>query len=445
MLVETHSTISASEVHPTIRKYMLGDGFPLVLDMQKSQGIYLHDRLQDKRYVDFFTFFASNPLGMNHPKLRYDEEFKERLMEAALNKISNSDVFTEYMARFVDTFGRVGIPSYLPHLFVIDGGALAVENALKTAFDWKVRKNFQKGYRYEKGHKVLHFEQAFHGRSGYTMSLTNTDPNKVALFPKFDWCRVTNPKANVPLTAQNLPAIIQHEKLAIAQIKQHIAENPDDIAALIIEPIQAEGGDNHFRPEFFHSLRHLADENEFLLIFDEVQTGVGLTGTFWMHEQIGVQPDILAFGKKMQTCGILASDRILEVQDNVFQKPSRINSTWGSNLTDMVRADRILEVIEEDMLLKNAEIVGNHLYSQIEALANEFDVITNPRGRGLMCAFDLPSSTLRNRLHEQCYENGLIILGCGEKTIRFRPALTINEQGINEGLDILSHSLHEIM
>lgn len=441
MLVLEKNQITPHEVHPTIRKHMLGDGFPLVLDMQNSEGIYLVDRLTNKRYVDFFTFFASNPLGMNHPKMKSDPDFLERLTQAALNKISNSDIFTESMARFVDTFGRVGIPDYLPHLFLIDGGTLGVENALKTAFDWKVRKNFQKGYRFERGHKVLHFEQAFHGRSGYTMSLTNTDPNKVALFPKFDWCRVTNPKANVPLTPENISCIIEHEQLAIAQIKQYLAANVDDIAALIIEPIQSEGGDNHFRPEFLQTLRDLADEHEFMLIFDEVQTGVGLTGTFWMHEGIGVKPDILCFGKKMQVCGILASDRVLEVQGNVFEKASRINSTWGSNLVDMVRADRILEIIEEDALVENAKNVGNHLQNHLESLAETFDMVENPRGKGLLCAFDLPSAEMRNQIIDQCYQNGLIMLGCGEKTIRFRPALTISTQGIDEGMAILRDCL----
>ncbi|MDX1531657.1 MAG: L-lysine 6-transaminase, partial [Rhodothermales bacterium] len=314
----------ATAVRSTLSKHLIADGFQMVLDMERSQGAILHDELTGQDFVDFFTFYASNPLGMNHPGLRNDPAFKERLLDAAINKVSNSDVYTPHFARFVETFGRVGIPEALPHAFFVSGGALAVENALKVAFDWKVRKNFQKGYRAERGTQVLHLEQAFHGRSGYTMSLTNTDPNKTKYFPKFDWPRILNPHCNGP---EDRLDIEQREALAIDQAKVYFQQHPDDIAALILEPIQGEGGDNHFRPRFLEQLRDLADENDALLIFDEVQTGVGLTGTFWAYQGLGVTPGLLAFGKKSQVCGILAGRRIDEVPDNVFHVSSRINST----------------------------------------------------------------------------------------------------------------------
>ena len=179
MEIVVNKSIQASDVHRILKRHILADGMPIVLDMDKSAGINLYDELTDKAYIDFFGFFASNSLGMNHPKLSNDEDFKQRLLSAALNKVTNSDVYTTHMARFVNTFSRVGIPEYLPNAFFVSGGALAVENALKAAFDWKVRKNFQKGYRVEKGHQVMHFQEAFHGRSGYTLPLTNTsDPRK---------------------------------------------------------------------------------------------------------------------------------------------------------------------------------------------------------------------------------------------------------------------------
>ncbi len=433
---------AAVNVRETLGEHLLTDGFPMVLDMEKSQGAYLRDEVSGRDYIDFFTFFASNPLGMNHPKLRNDPAFLERLMDAAVNKVSNSDVYTGHFARFVETFGRVGIPDELPHAFFVSGGALAVENALKTAFDWKVRKNFAGGYRSERGHQVMHFEQAFHGRSGYTMSLTNTDPNKVALFPKFDWPRVLNPKMNGPEYADDIE---QRETLALRQAKRYFHDHPDDIASIIIEPIQGEGGDNHFRPQFLQQLRDLADENDALLIFDEVQTGVGLTGTFWAYQGLGVTPDILAFGKKAQVCGILAGRRIDEVEHNVFAKPSRINSTWGGNLVDMVRFDRILEVIEEDDLVANAKEMGGYLLEQLEGFAERHSAVTNPRGQGLMCAFDLTTRAVRDLVRKEAFERGLIILGCGERSIRFRPALTIDRTGLDAGLDILDAALSDIV
>ena len=175
------SAVVPTEVHKTLSKHMLVDGFPFVLDMDKSHGSYLIDKATGKEYLDFFTFFASSALGHNHPGMK-EKGFYKRIGEIAITKPSNSDLYTVEMAEFVDTFARVAVPPGLPNLFFIDGGALGVENALKAAFDWKVRKNFARGYKEEKGHKVIHFREAFHGRTGYTMSLTNTDPAKTNYF-----------------------------------------------------------------------------------------------------------------------------------------------------------------------------------------------------------------------------------------------------------------------
>ena len=425
-------------VRDILGRHLLTDGYPIVLDMEGSRGARLRDAATGREYVDFFTFYASNPLGMNHPGLAGDSEaaqgFRERLMDAALNKVANSDVYTPHFARFVETFSRVGIPDELPHAFFVSGGALAVENALKVAFDWKVRKNKLKGYSGDRGSMVLHFKEAFHGRSGYTMSLTNTDPNKVAHYPKFDWPRISNPKVRGG-------SLEEREAQALAEAKQAFLDHPDEIAAVIIEPIQGEGGDNHFRPGFLQALRHLADEEEALLVFDEVQTGVGLTGSFWAYQAIGVTPDVLAFGKKTQVCGILASRRIDEVDDNVFQKSSRINSTWGGNLVDMVRFDRILEVIEAEDLVGNAARQGERLMERLRGLEARFEGVTDARGRGLFCAFDLPDTETRDAVRDAAYEGGLMILGCGPRSIRFRPALTISEADLDAGLDILERAL----
>ena len=437
------SLVPSQNVLNVIKKHLIGTGYNFVLDLEKSEPLYLYDAKSGERYLDFFSFFASNPLGMNHPKLANDE-FIHQLGIAAVNKPTNSDVYTREMATFVDKFDSVGIPDYMPHAFFIAGGALAVENALKVAFDWKVRKNFQKGYREERGHKVLHFEQAFHGRSGYTMSLTNTLPNKTKYFTKFDWPRVLNPKMTYPATDERIKETIEDEELAIAQAERHFEQNKDDIACIIIEPIQGEGGDNHFRPEFHHALRDLADKHEALFIYDEVQTGVGLTGKFWAHEHF-VKPDILAFGKKMQVCGILANERVDEIEDNVFNVPSRLNSTWGGNLIDMVRSTRILSVIEEENLVENAATVGEYLQKKINGLAEEYEYITNPRGRGLLCAIDLPDTHARDAVIDECLKHNLMILGCGTHTIRFRPPLTVQKEHIDEGIERLETAYKEAM
>jgi len=435
-----HISIVPDLVHETLKKYMLVDGFDIVLDLQKSNGVRFVDAKTNDEYLDFFSFFASSPLGMNHPKLQ-TEEFKEKLLLAALHKPSNSDIYSTLMAEFVETFAAVAKPDHFKYLFFIDGGTLAVENGLKVAFDWKVRKNFKKGYTKEVGKQVIHFTQAFHGRSGYTLSLTNTDPNKVNYFPKFDWPRITNPKIILPLE-EHLAEVITSEETAIAQINKAVKDNPDDIAVIIIEPIQGEGGDNFFRKEFFLKLRQIADENDILLMFDEVQSGMGITGKMWASEHY-VMPDIISFGKKAQVCGIMVSDRIDDVEENCFHKSSRINSTWGSNLPDMVRSTRILEVMQEDNLLDHVNEVGEYLQHQLFILQLEYPgLIENARGLGLMCAFDFNSSDLRNQYVKECYSKRLIQLGCGGRSVRFRTPLIITQNEIDEGLKIIRQVLN---
>jgi L-lysine 6-transaminase len=435
--------ILPQNTHASIGKHMLVDVLDFVVDIRKSQGAYIYDSKTNRRFLDFFTFVASLPLGFNHPKLM-DEEFLHKLTAVALNKPTNSDVYTVEMAEFVETFGRLAMPDYFPYVFFIEGGALAVENALKAAFDWKVKKNFAKGYKEERGMQVIHFKQAFHGRSGYTLSLTNTDPVKTDLFPKFKWPRVLNPAVRFPLNEKNTAAAEELERTSIGQIKDAIRQNKDDIAAIIIEPIQGEGGDNHFRKEFFLELRAIADENDIMLIFDEVQTGVGLTGRMWAHEYF-VKPDMISFGKKTQVCGFMSSKRIDEIPDNVFKVPSRLNSTWGGNLVDMVRSQRYLEIIHEENLLDNVRSVGAYLQQQLVELQLQFPaILSNTRGRGLFCAFDVRSAAERNDLRKKAYDRGLVILGSGERSMRFRPPLILGRQEVDEGISILRQSLKEM-
>jgi len=435
--------VPANEILKTLCNYILVDGFDFVMDMHESKDFILKDLNNGKQYLDFFTCFASIPIGYNHPKLS-NVNFIDYIGRAALTKPSNSDIYTEEYATFVKTFAKIALPKEFKYTFFIDGGALAVENALKVAFDWKIRKNLAKGIE-NKGNQIIHFRQAFHGRSGYTMSLTNTDPTKTALFPKFNWPRITNPKITFPME-NHLDEIIKLEELAIQEIYQSILDNPNDIAAIIIEPIQGEGGDNHFRPEFLKKLRQIADENDIMLIFDEVQTGMGITGTFWAFEQMGVTPDIFSFGKKAQVCGIAVTRRVDEVPDNVFHTSSRINSTWGGNLVDMVRSTRYLEIIEEEKLLDNVKLQGKVLAGELNRLQNEFpEIISNARNRGLFGAFDLPNAELRKRIINQLFNDGLIILPCGERSIRFRPALNIKADIIMEGFSMIEKAIKKVL
>ncbi|MCH2445553.1 MAG: L-lysine 6-transaminase, partial [Candidatus Marinimicrobia bacterium] len=365
---------------------------------------------------------------------------------AALNKPTLSDIYNIQYAEFVEKFSNTAIPEYLPHAFFIEGGALGVENALKVAFDWKVRKNMEKG-KGEKGGKIIHFKNAFHGRTGYTLSLTNTsDPRKTMYFPKFDWPRIDIPKLSFPITDIVLQEVEKNERIAIDQIKTALANNKDDVAALIIEPIQGEGGDNHFRDEFFVALRQLCDENEMLFIMDEVQTGIGITGKWWAHQHFSVKPDIISFGKKTQVCGLLAGPRVEEVENNVFSESSRINSTFGGNLADMVRFHIILEIMEKENLPENAKNMGDFLLGELGNLAEEFPAyVTNPRGLGLFAAFDLPSQTERDKVIGGLMKNKLLMLPSGDNAIRFRPHLNVTKEDLTTSLEIINATIKDTL
>ena len=448
-------SIKATEVRTTLARNILADGFEPILDLEKSHDSWIVDKRDGKEFLDMFSMYASGCIGYNHPRIL---ENKDLLAKVSLFKPTLSDIYTTEYADFLDVFNNVAIPDYLKNTFFIEGGGLAVENALKVAFDWKVRKNLSNGIE-GKGYKIIHFKEAFHGRTGYTLSLTNTDPIKTKYFPKFDWPRIDNPHLNFPLNKQILSSVEEKEEVSIKQIKEALKKHPNDIAALIIEPIQGEGGDNHFRCQFFEKLRNLADEYEFLLIYDEVQTGIGITGKMWAHQHFTPSlcecspavkkpplPDIISFGKKTQVCGILAGERVKEVENNVFKKSSRINSTFGGSLTDMVRFKIILETIRDFDLLINAKDNGNYLLNKINNLESEFPAfITNSRGLGLFCAFDLPSSIERDKLTSEAYKNNLLILGCGIKSIRFRPHLTVTKPEIDFAIDVIRKSVSNLL
>ncbi len=437
-------TMEPKNVHKTISKHMLADGMEIVLDLKKSHGCQIYDSKSDRYLLDCFSFFASAPVGTNHPKLS-NPEFIKKIGEVAVNKPTNSDIYTVEMAEFIDSFSKYAVPDIFEHLFFVSGGALAVENGIKTAFDWKIRKNLLNNIG-EFGRQVIHFKEAFHGRTGYTLSMTNTyNLNKIKYFTKFEWPRITNPKISFPLNNENLTKVKELEKKAISEIEMAFEKNPNDIAALIIEPIQGEGGDNHFRKEFFQNLRKICDKHDIMFIIDEIQSGVGLTGKMWAYEHFDFKPDILCFGKKTQVCGIMVGKKVDEIEENVFNVSSRLNSTWGGNLIDMVRCQRYLEVIHEEKLIKNSERQGIRLLNGLEDIANNnSDIMLNVRGRGLMCAFDLPSPEKRDELIKKLLSNGLIIIGCGKSTIRFRPPLIISSEEIDNALSIIDNTLNNL-
>lgn len=412
-----------------LKKHILVDGFHVVADTEKSEGSYIVDRETGKRYLDCYSQFASQPLGWNHPSLK--ARAKE-IKQTVLHKLANSDMYSAFYADFVDTFSTI-TPDF-KYYFFIDGGALAVENALKAAFDWKCRLDPRHQKTDGQLLDVVHMKEAFHGRSGYTMSLTNTGALKTKWYPKFQWTRVKNPKMTFPETK----GLESREHFSLSEIEMALEKR--NVAAIIFETIQGEGGDNQFRPEYFKAVRELADKYEALFILDEVQTGMGLTGRWWAYEHYGIVPDIITFGKKTQVCGFCAADRLDKASAHVFTESGRINSTWGGNIVDMARSKVIIEIMQSENLVENAAVVGNEFLVKLQTLSAARTEITNVRGKGLMLAFDLPTTERRDFVMNKMHEN-MLALKSGSRSIRFRPCLTFSSQDVDQAINYIEQAL----
>jgi L-lysine 6-transaminase len=432
--------IQAQAVHDTLRRHQLVDGYPIVMDLERSHGSWIRDALTGDEYLDFFTCFASWPIGYNHPAT-LEPEFRAEIELCARNKPASSDLYTTHMAAFVDAFATHVTPADFPYHFWVSGGALAVENALKTAFDWKAQKVGPQNCDQGNALVVLHLRQAFHGRTGYTLSVTNTVPDKTALFPKFSWPRVHNPALEYDLDGGVANDIEAEEARSCAEIEAAFECYAGRVAAILLEPMQGEGGDNHFRPEYLRKLRAYADEHEALLVYDEVQTGFFGTGKPWMWQCLGVAPDVVAFGKKTQVCGIYAGARVDEVPNNVFHRPSRINSTWGGNLVDMVRCRKFIEVIESEGLAASITVRGRELIEGLRSIGRERGHVANVRGVGSLVAFTLESPAARSALLKSLWERKLMALPSGPQSVRFRLPFVVTADEIATALERISDAL----
>ncbi|MEU6974962.1 MULTISPECIES: L-lysine 6-transaminase [unclassified Streptomyces] len=415
--------ITADNALEELSRHVLMDGLDLVLDLERSHGSTLVDARGGEEYLDLLTFYGSLPLGMNHPGMTGDPAFLAELTRAALHKVTNSDIYTVQYARFAATFRRVLGDPRLPHLFFIDGGALAVENALKVAFDWRAQR---RGADPSAPLEVLHMEGAFHGRSGYTLSLTNTSPTVTARYPAWTW-----PRVPVPAPGE--------EREAVEVARRHLAERGDRIACFLAEPVQGAGGDRHLGREFLLRMQELCHDHDVLFVLDEVQTGCGLSGAPWTYQRLGLAPDVVAFGKKTQVCGLMAGGRVDQVPEGALAVPDRLGSTWGGNTADMVRATRILEIVERDGLVDAAEARGAHLGRLLADLAEAHPaLVSDVRGLGLMWAFDLPDTARRNEVLDRLRRrHRVLLLPGGPRAVRFRPALTVGPDELDKGVAAL--------
>jgi L-lysine 6-transaminase len=335
--------------------------------------------------------FSSLTLGYNHPI--FDESFDQKIKHIAHLRMSNNLFNSEELTDFEGKFQKI---SFHKNLHFCSTGALAVEAALKC------------GYEYTKDPKaiVLGVKNSFHGINSWgfiTDSEISSVKNRVINYPKNNW------------ELHSLDALIEE--------LENITKN---ISSVIVEPIQCTAGDVYLDIAKLKQIQGLCNKNDICFIVDEIQTGFGVTGEMWYSSKIGLNPDIIIFGKKSQICGIMTNDKYSEAINSKYRK---LEVTFDGELIDAVRAEYILNAIEKDSLLENVREKSSILRNELS------EVFNNYRSVGHLIAFDFEKKQERDDFVIKTYLNKFLVNPTGEKTIRIRPNLAFSNNELDELLN----------
>ena len=378
--------------------------FNIHIDFEKSHGSYLFDKRTNRYYLDFFGMYASLPLGYNHPVF-HTKEFQEEYLRTSFFKINNCEFVSDETLEFDRVFTRYAGKGVFKHFHYSCTGALAVEAAIKTSIQ---HKGCQKP-------NILSFENSFHGINSYggfvTSRFSGAD-RRLNGFPE-----VFSTKINCD----------------IEEVKLQLTKG--DITCVLVEPIQCSAGDIHHDREFFTELRELCTSHDVPLIFDEIQIGFGGTGKLWYFEHLGVEPDIVIFGKKTQLSGIMVKEEFGSIFAN--GQGIRLEVTWDGDVSDMVRCKYIIKTYEEEKILENVKKQASAIKTALESEAS----VQNFRNCGLIIGLDLKNTQIRDIMVNNLFNRGLLCNATGKQSIRLRPSLSLSTKETDTAIEMFQESL----
>ncbi|KAK6107810.1 Aminotransferase class-III family protein [Brugia pahangi] len=397
------------------------------IDYEKSKGNYIVDA-DDNVLLDVYMQISSLALGYNHPDLVKAVSDPRFVTTAVSRPALGSFPPTFFVDAMKNSLGSIA-PKGCPGVQNVLCGTSSNENAIKAAFMWyqaqkrggspPTKDDLDSCMKHElpgtPNLSVLSFDGSFHGRSLTALSITHSKAIHKVDLPAFQWPVAEFPRYKYPLE-KNVPYNEQQDQKCLANVEELIKkwrETKHDIAAVIVEPIQGEGGDNHGSPAFFQGLRDITAKHGVVFIVDEVQTGGGGTGTFWAHDSwnLSSPPDIVVFAKKLMVAGYFYASHLQ------MKEPYRIYNTWLGDPTKVILLEKALKVIERDNLLEQMRKVGATMQSELRKIESANNsMVQNVRGLGTFCAFDMPDGVVRDKFLEIAGNNGLLIGGCGKAT-----------------------------
>jgi len=401
----------------------------------ESEGAVVRD-VDGNEYIDFATGISCLNVGHRNPEVM---KAIQQQMKSYLHLCFHITPYEPYI-KLAEKLAKLAPGSFDKKVVLVNSGAEAVENAVKVA------------RRYTGRPTIVTFEYAFHGRTQLAMSLTGSvHPYKYGLGPldpaihrtPYAYCYRCSFGLEYP--ACNMRCVeYMRDTFAV-----HLS--PDDVAAMIVEPVQGEGGFIVPPKEFIPGLRKICNENGILLIADEIQSGMGRTGKMFAAEHFSVVPEIIAMAKSLGGgLPIAATIGKEEIMDSV--QVGGLGGTFGGNPLSCVAALKTVETTQQ--LLKNAEKLGKNVMRRITEMHEKYEIIGDIRGIGLMAGVELvtdrktkkPAQEERNQVLDECHKNGLIIIGAGayKNVVRFLPPLNINEELLNKGLEIFENAIKSV-